>query len=92
MKTAPEFLETGEPPSADLFWSDGLHLSDQGYAIWNDILAETLTEVNSSPPTLEESTFKSGDSIFMDFGPSNAEDGEQSELQEDGTFWKMVQY
>ena len=87
MKTAPEFLETGEPPSADLFWSDGLHLSDKGYAIWNDILAETLTEVNTSPPTLEESTFKSGDSIFMDFGPSNAEDGEQSALQEDGTFW-----
>jgi lysophospholipase L1-like esterase len=30
------------PPAADLFLADGLHLSDQGYRIWNERVAQAL--------------------------------------------------
>jgi lysophospholipase L1-like esterase len=30
------------PPAADLFLADGLHLSDKGYRIWNERVAEAL--------------------------------------------------
>lgn len=42
---AAPMLKTGEPPAADLFLQDGLHLSEKGYAMWNDVLRATLREL-----------------------------------------------
>lgn len=42
---AAPMLKTGEPPAADLFVQDGLHLSEKGYAMWNDVLRASLREL-----------------------------------------------
>lgn len=39
---AAPMLKTGSPPSAHLFLEDGLHLSDAGYAIWNETVRKAL--------------------------------------------------
>ncbi len=76
--TTPAFLATGEPPDSSLFISDGLHLSDAGYAMWRDIiephLSETVEEFDYTPTTLE-----SGTRFLIDLGPSNPEDGAPTE-------------
>ena len=35
-------LGQGEAPPDDLFWVDGLHLSEQGYAIWAEVVSSRL--------------------------------------------------
>jgi len=35
-------LGQGEAPPDDLFWIDGLHLSEQGYAIWAEVVSSRL--------------------------------------------------
>lgn len=35
-------VETGSPPSETLFLDDGLHLSREGYDLWNRIVEQTL--------------------------------------------------
>ncbi len=42
--TATPMIETGEPPAADLFLEDGLHLSEKGYALWRQVLAPMLKQ------------------------------------------------
>jgi lysophospholipase L1-like esterase len=44
-------LQMGTPPPPELFVDDGLHLSDQGYQMWNDILMPVLQQVLSDSPT-----------------------------------------
>ena len=39
-----EILKTGQPPAADLFKKDGLHLSEKGMEIWTDFVSHWLTD------------------------------------------------
>jgi lysophospholipase L1-like esterase len=39
---ATPMLANGEPPSRDLFIFDGLHLSDEGYALWTGVVKPRL--------------------------------------------------
>lgn len=43
--TATPMIPDGQMPAADLFIEDGLHLSEKGYALWNDILRPVLAEL-----------------------------------------------
>jgi lysophospholipase L1-like esterase len=44
-------LGQGEAPPADLFWIDGLHLSEQGYAIWAEVVSSRLmADLGCNPP------------------------------------------
>ncbi len=72
------FLATGQPPDADLFVGDQLHLSASGYALWDSILRQ---EVDAVLPPLPRATRAAdhppaGGRLLVDLGPSNAEDGE----------------
>ncbi|MFC1762123.1 hypothetical protein ACFL6U_08585 [Planctomycetota bacterium] len=46
-------LATGTPPHADLFKSDGLHMSSKGYTLWSSIVTPLLKtcypDDNTSP-------------------------------------------
>jgi hypothetical protein len=77
---ATPFLATGSPPSASLFVSDGLHLTESGYALWNSVLRPAVEKV--TPPTVQAASpsppLQPGSRILIDLGPSNPEDGELS--------------
>ena len=42
---ATPMIPDGEMPVADLFIEDGLHLSEKGYAMWNEILRPVLADL-----------------------------------------------
>lgn len=70
--TTAAFLATGEPPAASLFLSDGLHLSDAGYAMWKDAIFPHLDAI---VPRVRASyqTRPPGTRVLVDLGPT--EDG-----------------
>ncbi len=77
---ATPFLATGSPPDASLFVSDGLHLTERGYALWNapiraalESVARPLPHASGSSPALA-----AGARVLVDLGPSNPEDGEMA--------------
>ncbi len=72
--TSPAFLATGEPPAADLFISDGLHLSDAGYAIWAEEIREHL-EATVPKFSAVFDPLEPGTTLLVDLGPGNPEDG-----------------
>ncbi|MFH1462916.1 MAG: GDSL-type esterase/lipase family protein [Pseudomonadota bacterium] len=72
------FLATGSPPDAALFVEDGLHLSAEGYALWNSVLRPAVESVTSPTPTGGGGALPAGTRVLVDLGPSNAEDGEPS--------------
>lgn len=39
---ATPMLASGEPPARELFMFDGLHLSEQGYALWTSVVKPRL--------------------------------------------------
>lgn len=43
--TATPMLPATGKPAADLFIDDGLHLSEKGYQLWNEILGEKFKEI-----------------------------------------------
>jgi lysophospholipase L1-like esterase len=49
--TASPMLESGSPPSRDLFVEDGLHLNSKGYKLWNEILVGIIKELMPTGPT-----------------------------------------
>jgi lysophospholipase L1-like esterase len=64
------------PPPAHLFVEDGLHLSDEGYALWTSVVIAALdaavprrplVDVPQGPPP--------GSYVRVDLGPTNADDG-----------------
>lgn len=70
------FLETGSPPDASLFVSDGLHLSESGYALWTaTLLPELQAALSERTPETNPSHPESGARLRVDLGPSNPEDG-----------------
>ncbi|MGJ8697912.1 MAG: GDSL-type esterase/lipase family protein [Verrucomicrobiaceae bacterium] len=42
LDTPAAMLKTGQPPAADLFQNDGLHLSPKGYTLWNQLVTDWL--------------------------------------------------
>ena len=44
---ASPMLETGMPPNSDLFAKDGLHLSDEGNALWAKVIRPVLEQALS---------------------------------------------
>lgn len=75
--TSPAFLATGQPPDASLFISDGLHLSEAGYALWRDLVAPHL-EATIPNYTPDVSALATGTRVLIDLGPSNPEEGEHT--------------
>lgn len=76
--TTDEFLATGEPPDSSLFLSDGLHFSEKGYRIWQDVVSSRLEATVDHFP-YEANGLAPGTRILIDLGPSNAEDGTPTE-------------
>lgn len=72
------FLATGEPPDDSLFVSDGLHLSEAGYALWDSVLRPAIEQATEPAETAGDGWGEAAARILVDFGPSNAEDGEHS--------------
>lgn len=72
--SASGFLATGAPPSADLFGSDGLHLSEAGYQLWTDTIVPALDTAVPRRPTGGGAGFEGY--VRVDLGPSNPEDGQ----------------
>jgi lysophospholipase L1-like esterase len=71
--SASAFLATGQPPAADLFVSDGLHLSEAGYALWSDAIVAAVDAAVPRRATGGGAGFEGY--IRVDLGPSNPEDG-----------------
>jgi hypothetical protein len=73
--TTPAFLATGSPPAARLFVGDGLHLSTEGYALFETAVVEAVSArlppaASALPPGPPPGRY-----VRVDFGPSNPEDG-----------------
>jgi len=41
-------LATGQPPAADLFLEDGLHLTDKGYALWKQVIEPLIRQARQN--------------------------------------------
>jgi lysophospholipase L1-like esterase len=79
----------GQPPVADLF-TDGLHLSSDGYAIWTDAISAALEAAVLPTRTYELNSLhpRRGSRILVDFGPNNPEDGDHTASPDDnGNHW-----
>lgn len=74
------FLATGEPPEARLFAPDGLHLSEEGYALWDRALRPAIDAALRPDPPLTEAPGapEPGARLLIDLGPDNPEDGERT--------------
>lgn len=73
------FLATGSPPRDDLFVDDRLHLSEEGYALWNAAIAPVVAEAFPAPvPLAPASPPPPGSRIRVDFGPNDGVDGEDT--------------
>ncbi|TNF38371.1 MAG: hypothetical protein EP329_00790 [Deltaproteobacteria bacterium] len=77
---APPFLALGEPPPADLFVADGLHLSASGYALWDSVLRPAVEAAVSPRPAADAPSpaVASGARVLVDLGPIDDDDGEAS--------------
>lgn len=71
------FLQTGQPPPDRLFVADKLHLSAEGYALWEQALRPMIERVLAPlPPAMSPATpWALGTKLLIDLGPSNPEDG-----------------
>lgn len=70
------FLERGGPPDASLFVSDGLHLSEAGYALWTRVVVPAVEAVLPRRPAPVGGGPPAGAYVRVDLGPSNPEDGQ----------------
>ncbi len=74
------FLATGSPPDASLFVSDGLHLTERGYALFRAPIRAALESVVAPRPhaVAPSPAVAPGTRVLVDLGPSNPEDGERT--------------
>lgn len=77
--TASAFLSTspgpGQPPAAELFDGDGLHLSESGYALWTARVVEALdAAVPRRAPSMGGGLLP-GRYVRVDLGPNDGVDG-----------------
>ena len=68
--TSDEFLATGEPPAAELFAPDGVHLSQLGYDVFTSVLLPELAATVPSPKVYHQNPLAlgPGESLLFDFG------------------------
>lgn len=71
------FLATGQPPAAQLFQADMLHLNQAGYDIWTSVIRPGLAAAVAPPTTrrVNPASPPIGSRVLFDFGPSNPLDG-----------------
>jgi hypothetical protein len=69
------FLARGEPPEAGLFLDDGLHLSPEGYALWESVVLPAVAAALPAATRPLPAGPPPGSYIRVDLGPSNPEDG-----------------
>lgn len=72
---ATPFLATGQPPRADLFVGDQLHLSVDGYALWTEAILPVLRAAVPERTVPVATAWPSPTRWRVDLGPSNPEDG-----------------
>ncbi|MEZ4322345.1 MAG: GDSL-type esterase/lipase family protein [Myxococcota bacterium] len=72
---ATPFLALGAPPPASLFVDDQLHLSEEGYALWTQVVVDALDAVAPRPVPEPASAPAEPFYVRVDLGPSNPEDG-----------------
>lgn len=72
------FLATGQPPADELFVSDGLHLSEEGYALWDSVLRPVIDGRLSPWPAKAAGSapLATGTRLLVDLGPGSKADGE----------------
>lgn len=73
--TTPAFLATGAPPAARLFVEDGLHLSTEGYALFERAVVEAVDAAVPRPAAAPPEGPPPGSYLRVDLGPENPEDG-----------------
>lgn len=73
--TTPAFLATGAPPAARLFVEDGLHLSTEGYALFERAVVEAVDAAVPRPAGAPPEGPPPGSYLRVDLGPENPEDG-----------------
>lgn len=72
------FLATGEPPDAGLFVSDGLHLSESGYALWDGVISPVLAAAAEPTARPGVAPLAPGERVLVDLGASDTTHGEPS--------------
>jgi len=75
---ATPFLAQGSPPPDELFVSDGLHLSDSGYALWDSVIRPAVEAAVSPRPAVDAPSpaLAAGTIVRVDLGPDDDVDGE----------------
>lgn len=81
------FLATGAPPAASLFVDDGLHLSEEGYALFLSALSPSLADLPDRAPPPNPLHPAAGAALRVDLGPSNPEDGAPTTTDASGARW-----
>ena len=73
------FLAQGQPPPSRLFVSDQLHLSPEGYALW-DAALRPIVEAALAPsaPAPPGAALARGARWLIDLGPDEPQDGERA--------------
>lgn len=70
------FLAQGSPPPASLFVGDQLHLSDAGYALWDEVIAGTLEGLVPHRADAAVGQGPAGGAyVRVDLGPTDGVDG-----------------
>jgi len=83
------FLATGSPPDEALFVADMLHLSDEGYGLWDSVLRPAVESALSPKPTASSPSEHpaSGGRILVDLGANDTTHGEHSGTDHLGQRW-----
>ena len=85
---ASPFLATGSPPDRSLFVRDGLHLSDKGYAIWDQVLRPLLDAALPATETPSPIVHQSGVRWLIDFGSHDGVLGRHTPSPDkNGQYW-----
>lgn len=69
------FLARGSPPDPGLFVDDGLHLSAEGYALWESVVVPAVAAALPPSALPLPAGPPAGAYLRLDLGPSNPEDG-----------------
>lgn len=92
--TPTKFLATSpersQPPAADLFAADSLHLNTKGYANWTDAVTSAIERASLRRRTVPDNPLHPipGSRTFIDFGPGEVIHGEHAASPDgNGNHW-----
>jgi hypothetical protein len=84
-----ENVRDTEPALFASYYVDSLHMTRAGYAKWLETVRPALEAV--VPPnkavTANPATLQAGEKLFFDFGPSNAAEGDPTNVDANGNHW-----